>query len=171
MGTERSDALYYAWRDAAEKFEYFVTGVSGALAAYVGQHLTVTTWALNGTTLELASLACFAASFLAGVHRMELWVMQQSLNETYVRLLETAGSSIEAAQYPVSLSRLTGQIMHSRELLARAQASREGAEELRTRLDAISDAGTRWYVARNAFLGVGVAMLVAARLLPTIGRP
>ena len=39
MGTERSDLAYGHWREANEKFDYLVTGVSGALAAYIGQNL------------------------------------------------------------------------------------------------------------------------------------
>ncbi|MEZ5706341.1 MAG: hypothetical protein R3E56_14345 [Burkholderiaceae bacterium] len=37
MPTERSDKVYETYRQAVEKFDYFILGVTGALCAYISQ--------------------------------------------------------------------------------------------------------------------------------------
>lgn len=38
--TDRSILAYEHYREATQRFEYFILGVSGALCAYIGQHLS-----------------------------------------------------------------------------------------------------------------------------------
>jgi hypothetical protein len=64
--------LYKKGKDAADKFDYFVCTVSGAIFAYIAQHYTPKVLAINAALLEPVSLLVLAGSFFCGLKRIEL---------------------------------------------------------------------------------------------------
>jgi hypothetical protein len=64
--------LYKKGKDAADKFDYFVCTVSGAIFAYIAQHYTPKVLAIDAATLEPVSLLLLAGSFFCGLKRIEL---------------------------------------------------------------------------------------------------
>lgn len=171
MSTDRSDALHYAWQADAGRFDYFMASLSGALAGYVGQSLTVTSFGLNGATAELGALSCFASSFLCALRRIELVTTAKRVNAQQLYHHEVAGTSLNASKHPRALNEATGELVTSQQLQSRAIEHRKLADEAEALLDKLADASERWYSARNALLGIGIVALVVARLLPALGRP
>ena len=168
-GTERSVDEHRGYLEDANKLEYFITGVAGALAGYIGQDLRVTSLVLGGTTMELAALACFAGSFLSGVWRLQLSVHLRGMNAQKLSQHEIAGNALDTGLKGPGYSS-EGQIFTQPQLLQRAVDANKTAAELERRLSRISDRTLFWYRVRNALLYGGMALLVVARLLPAIGR-
>ena len=54
------------WRQASERLDYFLLGVSAALTTYLGQHLAKPSIGVNGPTLELLTLGLWAFATAAG---------------------------------------------------------------------------------------------------------
>jgi len=84
--SERSDDAYKLWRDATEKFDYFMLGVTGALSAYAAEHLEPTRVGLNAGTIELVALACFVGSAILGYQRLREAIMVLSAQAQRLRL-------------------------------------------------------------------------------------
>jgi hypothetical protein len=71
MAVERSDKAYEYWRDASLRFEYFVTGGTDALAAYVGQTSKLDKSRFNSESFELLALLLLIGSVITGLKRIE----------------------------------------------------------------------------------------------------
>jgi hypothetical protein len=59
--------IFDSWREASQKFDYFVAGLIGALVAFIGQSFKAVQLGLNAGTLELASLVNNPAPRAQGV--------------------------------------------------------------------------------------------------------
>ena len=94
MSTDRSDRLYDTWRASAEKFDYFVLGILGALCAYIANNFEPGVLGLNPKTVELSALATLFASAILGFLRVEASVLLTSLNHRYLRANEQRGLSL-----------------------------------------------------------------------------
>jgi len=166
MSNARSDTAYNYWREASEKFDYYVTGLTGALAAFVGQALHPVPVGLNASTLELAALASLVVSIIVGFKRIETNVHLLSIQSRQTYLQEVAGSSMVASQQKAAINASTGDIYTPQQLVQRAVESKAGAAALDTKFAKLQRVALRYYNWRNVTLLVGFALLVAARILP-----
>lgn len=71
MSSEQVTSTFKVWRDAAEKFDYFVLGATGAICAYALQNFTPARIGANPPTLQLFGLLLLFASAYAGFRRIE----------------------------------------------------------------------------------------------------
>ena len=170
MSNTRSDTTYNYWREASEKFDYYVTGLTGALAAFIGQALHPVPIGLNASTIELAALASLVASIIFGFKRIETNVHLLSIQSRQTYLQEVAGSSMVASQHKAAINTSTGDIYSPQQLVQRAAVSKAGAAELDKQFAKAQRVALRDYKFRNVTLLIGFALLVAARLLPAYIR-
>lgn len=89
---DRSVVTYEHYRDAAQRFEYFILGISGALCAYIGQHLTPQKLGLTPYGLELFSLLLLVGSVFVSFKRMEKVIACHGLNHRLLSLYEHVGN-------------------------------------------------------------------------------
>jgi len=66
-----TDKVYDFWRDSAQRFDYFITGLIGAVVAFIAQAYAPDKIGLNPSTLETLSLVILFASFWFGFKRIE----------------------------------------------------------------------------------------------------
>ncbi len=59
MPENRSDTLYYKSNEAHRKFDYFVTGFTGAILTYLIKDLEPVKFGLNEFTFQAISFCCF----------------------------------------------------------------------------------------------------------------
>ena len=166
MTTERSDVVYGYWRDATDKFDYFVAGVTGALTAYIGQHVRPTQLGINAGSLELLALVLLVLSVVMSFKRIETNI--EVFKAMHARLYseETRGSMIAAAGRGTALNTATGDVFSSAQLLELAELHDGRVKQMRSTLDSLAAASLSYYNWRNRLLLNGFAILVFARVIP-----
>jgi hypothetical protein len=171
MPTERSDATHGFYRDASQKFDYFVTGLTGTLTAYVGQTIHPFRLGANPATVELVALGLLVASVACGLKRIEATVTIYKLTSQRLYSEEAAGSLMDAAQHgQTMLNKSTGTVIGPEQAIRDAQAHQARAGALFKEIeDAIAVASSR-YSWRNWLLFLGFTTLVLARILPAYIR-
>ena len=80
MSDERSIIVFEQVHQANQKFDYFLTGMIGALCGYVGQGYTATKAGLNSSTLELIAILLLVTSFALSLFRMRIVIQAKSNN-------------------------------------------------------------------------------------------
>jgi hypothetical protein len=166
MSTQRSDKAYEQWRDASEKFDYFMTGLTGALVAYLGQSLHPSRLGLNVPSLEVLAVATLVTSAVLGFRRIEtnVTLLRGQAKRLYGE--EARGAMLEAATKGAGFNASTGDVFSPRQLIERAEVHRKGVENLRLSLDELAARAGAYYQWRNRTLLLGFSLLVAARILP-----
>jgi len=163
MPTERSDKVYETWRQAVEKFDYFILGITGALCAYISQVYKPAQIGLNPGTLELLALLLLVASAVAGFRRVESTIHVTSLNHRYLRAQEERGVLVSKSGGHL-INESTGDILSPDMVAHQIQVATEAIPRLRTQLESARNAAERSYGIRNGLLFVGFSALVAAKV-------
>lgn len=166
MVTERSDVVYGYWREAAEKFDYFVVGLTGALVAYLGQNLKPVRIGVNPESFELLALACLLLSVVIGFKRLETNIVLFKALHMRLYAEESRGSVTEVGLKGMGINRSTGDVYTQRQLLEMATMHEGRANALRQMLDDLIAESGQYYKWRNRLLLNGFVILVFARLLP-----
>ena len=109
MTIERSDKLYESWRQATEKFDYFMLGLTGAICAYIAQKYVPSKLGLNPGTLELGALLLLVFAAVSGFIRIEKTMALTHLNHQWLRAKEEKGSLIASGPGPV-MNEATGDV-------------------------------------------------------------
>lgn len=167
MATERSDKAYDYWRDASLRFDYFVTALTGALTAYVGQTIKPHRIGLNPESLELLALLLLVCSVVAGLKHIETGV--EAFRAMHLRLYhqEVRGALVEASTKPGLLfNRSTGDMLSPSSIAAGVRQHGDAADDVESRLKKISCSSARYYKLRNRLLLAGFLLLITARILP-----
>lgn len=164
---KRSDEAYSRWRQASERQDYFVTGLTGALAAYIGQTLEPTRLGWNPQTVELIALVMLVGSIVLGFLRIETATEILRLTHHALSHQEAAGAKLKASKAGGShLNEATGSIHDADELAVEAALHRKSAKDARVRMGALPEQSANYYHARNRWLFAGFVTLVIARILP-----
>jgi hypothetical protein len=166
MATDRSDKVYDYWREAAQHFDYFITGVTGALTAYVGQTIKPHRIGLNPDSLELLVLIMLVGSVIAGFKRIETNVTVFRIMHQRLYNEEARGSLVSTSQGAPVINKSTGDVLLPDQIIALAQHHQSQIEFARTKLDALTNTSMRYYNWRNLLLILGFMLLVASRILP-----
>jgi hypothetical protein len=165
MSEKTSLQAYEWWREANGKFDYFMAGLSTALAGYLGQNFRPERLGLSPELLELLSVLAFVGAVVASLKRLESTVHGLRLN---VNILEHGELAFQFADHidqgttvriretgeEVDLSRLQEEkITHER----LQEAAKETFEKIHAR-------ALRWYRARTYLLVSGFLLLIGARI-------
>ena len=164
MSLDRSDTAYDAWRESAEKLDYFMAGLCSALTAYVGQTFVPEPLGINPTTLTLVALGCFAASVVAAFRRIEYSVHTLYMMHRRLYHEEAAGNMVAASQLGVALNKATGEVVGAANLLAGAEKHSSAVPIAKAAVDAAASKAERQYKWRNGLLYLGFALYVASRI-------
>ena len=164
MGSERSDSVFAYHRAASEKFDYFVTGLTGALCAYISQTFTPERISLSPASLELAALLILVASVFAGFKRIEISLVATRYNAHTLRLQEQRGQLVSKLGGSPLVNSATGEILSPVSVQTKIQVITEVLPEFDKNATDNSEASGNWYHARNWLLMVGFLMLVASRV-------
>lgn len=165
MGTERSDKVHENWRQSSEKFDYFVTGITGALCAYISQTFKPEQISFSPNTLELVSLLILVGSVYAGFKRIESAVETHRHNHHSLHLSEQTGQLMSKFEGQHLLNEATGEILPAEQVVAKIKYLKKIQPEVESLAEtAAQEAGT-WYTWRNRLLASGFCLLVAAKVL------
>ncbi len=164
MGTERSDKVHDSWRQSSEKFDYYVTSITGALCAYISQTFVPQKIAFCPNTLELIALLVLAGSVFAGFKRIEKVINTHRLNHSSLYLSESLGELITNYTGGNMINEASGTTMSAEEAAAHIEAIESIQPEVEENLKISTEEAAKWYVWRNWLLATGFFALVAAKV-------
>ena len=160
--------VYERWHIATEKFDYFVTGGTGALCAFIAQTAQFGRLGVNPSSLELVALLTLIGSVVAGfmvIERMNdgtFYNHLQLFHESRARYLRFELDMNPAQNhFPDGV---TGKPLSRRELEQAAKVNAANAQKLREAEGPAWAEIMRWQEWRNRLLAAGFFVLVAARV-------
>lgn len=167
MSEKASVIAYQKHQEAAQKFDYFITGLTGALCAYI-----VKDWKpekidhFGPEVLQVAALLILFASAIAGFKRLEWVNISLGKNHEWLDASESRGALAEALQGGGGRIGVNaaGDIVSSDSLLPRYNALTNLTPAIKAQLDKAADKAGQWYKWRNRLLFVGFALLLASRV-------
>jgi len=164
MAEDPQDELRKAWLQAAQKFDYFMAGLSAAVTAYAAKTVTPAPIALSPGTLDLLGFFFFLVASVAAFKRIETF--NAGLKVNYGKLdAEDRAASLEGALEQDLEVIVRGEGPRSPEEVAKtAKGWRKAAASLDTTLDKLGRKAVTYYNLRNAALLCGVLALVASRI-------
>ena len=166
MTTERSDKAYSYWKESSERFDYFLTGVTGALTAYIGQGLMPAKIGVNSTTVALISVLCLVASIICGLRRIEKTILIYKLQAERLYNEEKRGMLLSESGGVGLYNKASGEVYSPQEIRIEAEKSRLYIEKLREGLEKGVESASSYYIWRNIFLFVGFILLIVSRIMP-----
>lgn len=163
MTIERSDKIHADWRQAAEKFDYFVLGVTGALCAYISQKYEPEKIGFNSGTLELIALVILVAASIVGFRRIEKTIQLTLVNHRLLRAKEEKGSLISEGPGPL-LNQATGDIFSPEMIQTMIRLKTTEIPLIAKEAEQLSSQALFAFKARNYLILIGFCMLVFAKV-------
>ncbi|HSS50357.1 MAG TPA: hypothetical protein VLX28_15580, partial [Thermoanaerobaculia bacterium] len=109
MGEQTSTKTFELWLEAAQKFDYFMTGLTAAIVGYLAPMLQPKRLGWNPQTVELLALILLLAAVLAGLKRIEASVCVLSVGVARLQQGEAAEELYQAMTSGALLSREKGE--------------------------------------------------------------
>jgi hypothetical protein len=167
MSSEKVTLLYKATQDAQQRFEYFVTGVTGAMFAYISQTYTPQKIDFSASTLEPIALVFLAVSFFLGLMRINYLYHSLGMNYEQLEASESAkaiGQALRDAE-PHKNHLPPEQQKYMNEWNQEMKALQDRSQVARGFVDKLNRQGETFYSLRNIFLVAGFASVALARIL------
>jgi len=157
--------LYEWWMEAAQKFDYFMAGISTALAGYLGQSFRPERLGWSPGLPELLSLLCFVAASVASLKRVESTVHALRLNQQQIEKGEVAAELAEAIESKGPIrGRATREEIDPAVLRQAHSSQKDMANIAKQFLEKTQRRAQYWYAARTYLLLTGFLLLIAARV-------
>ncbi|MEA2205049.1 MAG: hypothetical protein QOE77_1825 [Blastocatellia bacterium] len=163
--TDRSIVAYEHYRDATQRFEYFILGVSGALCAYVGQHLTPQKIGMKPYGIELVSLLLLVGSIILGFKRIEKIIACHNLNHSLLSLYEQRGQLVTNSKGQPLVNAASGESLSAEGTTRRIAELEQAIPARQKAFDRIAAQANTYYKIRNWFLGVGFLGLLVSKVV------
>lgn len=164
MTTERSDNVFEKWRQATEKFDYFILGVNGALCAYISQTYKPERLGTNPGTVELLALLLLVLAAVAGFRRIERTTQVTLLNHRLLRAQEEKGVLVAKSGGGPLINESTGDILYPQMIAEHIEYLSNIGPEIRDKITKAGSSAHRWYHFRNWLLFLGFSALLAAKV-------
>jgi membrane protein implicated in regulation of membrane protease activity len=165
VAAQRSPAAYEEYREAAQRFEYFVLGVSVALIAYVGRTLEPHKLGWSAYSLQIMAVAILVASAVVGFLKMRQIVFLSQCNHDKLHLEERSGILLSTIQNGPFLNALSGEYWTEADVKKEVTNIQQILPDRLKQLDKIESKITKLDKWRNALLAVGFISLVVGRIL------
>jgi len=162
--TNRSDDLIVRANEASQKFDYFITGMTGALCAYISQTFKPSILSYTPETLELISLVVLIMSLAFGFLRIHKTVDCLGHNGKYLRALEGLGQMVKNRGKQGLLNEATGEILDQQGIERKIANSQNTIIDNKTSMDKSIKYADRYFSLRNLTLVLGFLMFTVARV-------
>src|SRR5438552_10277225 len=160
---KRSIIAFEHYRESEQRFEYFITGISTALCAYVGQTLQPQKFGVNPYTLEVFSLALIVTSLIFGFKRIELGISLKSWNHKMLHFGEVRGELVSNPQG--FTNKLSGEVMTPAGIQRTITQINKDLPVIEKNIKTIQADILRYYDYRNVFLLLGFVGLFVSKIL------
>lgn len=166
MSDERSVIVFGQVHESEQQFEYFITGLIGALCGYIGQGYTATKLGMNSSTLELIAILLLVISFALSFLRIHIAIKVKKLNAHALDAAEKKGaimSKFDGCQELINSS--TGEIMSPQQAAKHVQQYTVKERNMTIQLAKYMGRSTVVHVLRMVFLFIGFITLLSAKVL------
>lgn len=165
MAEDESSRAYELWRTSAEKFDYFMAGLSAAVLGYIAPTFEPTRLGWNPATLELAAMLAFVGAVLAAFKRIESTVHQQRVGVAKLEKMESVGRLSTALREGIPVADIdTTEFMDAKKIEA-LLANRKELFAISKKIEKrIVKKAVRWYSVRDYLLIMGFLLLLSARV-------
>jgi hypothetical protein len=165
MSQQRSILAYEHGREASQRFEYFILGVSGGLCAYIGQTLAPQRLGLSPYTLEVLSLVLLIASVIIGFKRIEKLIMCHRLNSKFLHLAEERGELVTNFSGKPLVNAETGNVRTPEQVQERIKILGDAIPKCHKQFEKTSKRANTYYKIRNWLLGLGFVGLFFSKII------
>jgi hypothetical protein len=162
MAEESHHLLFRHTREAAQRFEYFLLGISVALCAFVGQTLKPEKLGCNTYSLQIASLVALIASVVSGFKRVEAMIATSGLNH---EVLDRQAKRLRLLTGKPMFDTTTAQAPTDFQRNYTASELSAEIETLQKYLDMAMKGDRRSFCWQKCFLALGFGGLLAAKIL------
>jgi hypothetical protein len=163
MPEQRSIIAFTRYWEDEQRFEYFITGISTALCAYVGQTLQPQRFGYNAYTLEVFSLALVVTSIICGFKRIDYGTWLKFLNHHWLHLGELRGELVSAPQG--FLNKQTGEMWTPAAVKEQIEQINKDLPATVKSIETAQAKIRRYYNYRNVFLLLGFVGLFVSKIL------
>jgi hypothetical protein len=163
-------ALFDKQHEATVKYDYFVSGVSGAIFAYIAEHYTPQKLAFDFFLLEPLALLALALSMYFGLKRLETHRNFTALNHLLTDCEEKAIQVGKVLENPTEgLKDLSGRKLSPEEIENERQQHAARARGYAKQVPALVKLARRYYKLRDRFLILGFAAILLSKVLQPYG--
>jgi hypothetical protein len=162
--SERSLLAYEAYREASQKFDYFVTGLTGTLCAFIGTTFEPSKIDFSPQTMELLALCMLVSSVLAGFKRIEVTIETHKFNHHLLHTNEGIGKLVTEFNGKPIVNKDTGHVYSPKDVPRAIEILKEKLPPIEKRLEVLLIESGFYYKTRNILLFVGFSVLVASRV-------
>ena len=156
---------YEHWRDASQRFDYFVTGATGALCAYIAQHLEPKRLGLSPYTLELLALGVLIVSIVLGFKLIEDKVHLLKASAQKLAKEELYGALISKFRGGYLINQPSGDILGPETVTTQIAGLPIEISFLKEKEDKLVESSGVAYRWRNRSLILGVSLLAISRII------
>lgn len=164
MFTARSDGVYEKWRESAEKFDYFILGVLGALCAFILQTYKPDRIGINPGTLELLALLVLVLGAVFGFRRIEATTHATLLNHKMLHANERRGVMVSVTQSGNGTNTQTGETYAPEFAKKEIENLTRLLDQLKPQVESAKAQALKTYKLRNMLTFWGFLMLLAAKV-------
>ncbi len=164
MTDKRSLIVFGQVHEAEQKFDYFVTGLTGALCGYIAEGYAATKVGLNDSTLELVAILILIVSFWLGFKRIQWGIVVKQLNAFRLDSLEKKGDLTVNFQGGPLVNEGTGDVYLPDTVLKLIQAHGSKASAFQKALDVANKKARLCCDWRNRCLFAGFIVLLIAKV-------
>lgn len=162
--SERSLMTFEHYREASQRFDYFITGLSGALCAYIAQTFQPEKIAVSPKTLELIALLLLIGSVIAGFKRIEAIIQTHKLNHQKLDLTEKTGAILTNFNGQPMVNILSGDVLQPDQAETTVLLLKSQIPIIENSLDKWVGLSGTAYSIRNWMLILGFLSLVVAKV-------
>lgn len=166
----QGEKVYELWIDAAQKFDYFVTGVCLAIVGYLASNFRLGPLALNSDTLQLLAALAILASAWCGLKRIQKTATLLGVSSQRV-FSEEVSADLErgAIEGKLATNRVTGAVLTPDAAFAKAAQHQSAAQGLSHEERKLIVSARPWYSWRDRLLLAGFAGLLLSKVLAGYG--
>jgi len=166
MADSRSIEVYRGIRDAQQKLDYFLLGLSSALFAYVGGQYQPMPISFSQNTVELISLGLIFVSIMAGFKRIDFNISIMKLNFQKLDMSERRAELNKALAMPGHvLNTDTGGYLDTNEAAYMLQLIEEYTPKVKVDLKKYTNYSSVSFDVRNWALMLGFVALGFSKIL------
>jgi|SRR5437667_92081 len=165
MSEKRSLIAFEHYRAGEQRFEYFITGISTALCAYVGQTLQPQKFGFNPYTLEVLSVGLVVASIVLSFKRIESGILISRLNHDLLHMAEVRGELVSSFQGQPIINKLTGDVMTPAQIDERVKHIERSFPIREKQIKHVQAKILKYYRCRNWLLLCGFLGLFVSKIL------
>lgn len=163
----RSLIAYEHYRDASIRLEYFMTGLIGALCAYIAQQMHPQKLAISPYTLELISLLILSFSLFLSFKRLEQIILIYRLGHHILDYSEKKGSLVSGLKLDSTsiINVLTGDILTRDEAMRQISNFSQQIVACEKEIHKKNKYTKLFYNWRNRLIYIGFIILILSKVL------